>query len=203
MSDTTTDTPPADNGHAPPPPADDTPGLKARVSELTAERRELRARLATLESQVASGDEWKGKAETAAATLAQREAEWGDERAMLKAGLHDDEARDVARTLYRRLPDADRPPTIGDWIATWGAEGGAPPRAMAAYLGGTTPPPGGQRPPPPTGSGKQPPAAPAVDAAAIRAAREEWQRAGQPSQGPTVDRLRQLVKSPLTPTPRR
>jgi hypothetical protein len=189
----------------PPPSADDTPGLRARVSELTAERRDLRARVATLEAAAAESGDWKAKAEAAAATLASREAEWGDERALLRAGLADDEGIDVARTLYRRLPDADRPASIGEWVASWSAEGGIVPRAMAAYLGGGAGQPGVPRPPPPppAGAGKQPPAAAPVDAAAIRAAREAWQAAGQPTTGPAVDRLRAAIRSPLTPSGRR
>lgn len=173
-------------------PAEDLGGLKARLSEVIAERNASRKEVATLREQAGKADEWRLKAEAASTRLAAREAEWLDERSMVAAGLVDEEARDVARALYGRLPDS-RPATVGEWVVSLRAEGAVIPRALGAYMGvGAAPP---NKPPPPSGGGIQPPPGGPVDGAALRQAREAWIAAGRPASGPTIDRMRAVTEA--------
>lgn len=176
------------------PPADtDLAGLKARLSDVIAERNAVRKEAATLREQAGKADEYRQAAEAATARLAAREAEWVDERAMVSAGLVDDEARDVARALYGRLPGEGRPATVAEWVASLRVEGATPPRALAPYLGGGGAPPVAAPPPRPSGNGQQPPVGGPADGAALRQAREAWVSAGRPSSGPTIERMRAVT----------
>lgn len=66
------------------------------------------------------------------ATLAQREQEWGQERELLRAGVLDSEAQEVARLFYGRLPadSSGAKPSISAWLA----QREALPKAVQAYL---------------------------------------------------------------------
>lgn len=66
------------------------------------------------------------------ATLAQREQEWGQERELLRAGVLDSEAQEVARLFYGRLPadSQGQKPSISSWLA----QREALPKAVQAYL---------------------------------------------------------------------
>jgi hypothetical protein len=66
------------------------------------------------------------------ATLAQREQEWGQERELLRAGVLDSEAQEVARLFYGRLPSDSNgaKPSISQWLS----QREALPKAVQAYL---------------------------------------------------------------------
>ncbi|NBV19956.1 hypothetical protein [Janthinobacterium sp.] len=95
-----------------------------------------------------------------------RISELEEELGLVRVGLSDPEAVDVARTLYRRLPDDKRPASITEWVTSIKE---APPKALAGYLG--TPAAEVAAPPRPTGNGRQPEAGGQPTADAIRNAR--------------------------------
>lgn len=66
------------------------------------------------------------------ATLAQRESEWGQERELLRAGVLDSEAQEVARLFYGRLPadSQGQKPSLTSWLS----QREQLPRAVQAYL---------------------------------------------------------------------
>lgn len=66
------------------------------------------------------------------ATLAQREQEWGQERELLRAGVLDSEAQEVARLFYGRLPADSNgaKPSISSWLS----QREQLPKAVQAYL---------------------------------------------------------------------
>ena len=69
-----------------------------------------------------------------AEAFASAEARWGEERAMLGAGLADPEGQDLARYLYGRTPEADRP-AFGDWLTQHGKTH----RSLSPFFGGSAP----------------------------------------------------------------
>jgi hypothetical protein len=185
MSTEPTAEPPA-NGHAAPPA--DQPGLQARLAEVIAERNSLRA-------AATEGAAHKARADEAVATLERERAAWSEDRDLMRAGLIEDEARDVARMLWQRLPAEGRP-KVGEWVSGMRAEGATVPRALAPYLTA----PAGQpavpkAPPPPAGTGQQPPSSAPVTGDALRAAREAWERAGRPMEGPTHQAMVAVTKA--------
>lgn len=58
---------------------------------------------------------------------------WATERAFLAVGLTDAEGQDIARILYERIPEAERPP-LETWIKEIKADPSKAPRALAPYL---------------------------------------------------------------------
>lgn len=66
------------------------------------------------------------------ATLAQKESEWGQERELLRAGVLDSEAQEVARLFYGRLPadSQGQKPSISSWLS----QRELLPKAVQAYL---------------------------------------------------------------------
>lgn len=169
-----------------PPDTTKQPGLAARLEQVIGERNTLRSELATAKTAAATADATARElADTRAARTAEQ-ASWGEERDLMRAGLLDGEAQDVARVLYARTPEAERPKTIGEWIAAQRADGATPPRALAAYLGGPGSVGAPAPPPKPQGNGKPPPAAGAVTPEALRSAREHYQKTGDLSQMRTL-----------------
>lgn len=130
--------------------------LKKERDQVADQLEQLRGELATTRT-----------AAEAAAKHASRVAELEEELGLVRTGLTDPEGIDVARTLWRRLPEDKRPATVAEYVASVKE---APPKALAAYLGqqvaaaDPTPKPTG-------GNGRQPDAGGAPTAEAIRAAR--------------------------------
>lgn len=58
---------------------------------------------------------------------------WATERAFLAVGLTDAEGQDIARILYERIPEAERPP-LETWIKEIKADPSKAPKALAPYL---------------------------------------------------------------------
>jgi hypothetical protein len=103
--------------------------------------------------------------DTLRSQVSSMETRHAEDRALWRHGLVDEDAADVARLLYGKVDEADRPEGgIDAWLGGFGEGEGktAPPRALAPFLGAPaappaeTPPP--VRPPPsrpvPTPSGK-------------------------------------------------
>jgi hypothetical protein len=93
------------------------------------ERADALKRVADLEAQVAQVAELQKTVETYKA----KEAEWGTERTLMESGFLDPEARDVAKYLYSRLPEKDRP-ALPDMVKTWTADPSKAPRPLQPYL---------------------------------------------------------------------
>lgn len=111
-------------------------GAEARIKELTAELRTLKAELATAQEAAKGADGYKAKLDEVKTAFKTAEASWADEKAMLGAGLKDAEAHTVARALYGALPEADRPATLGEWVTGWTPE--TRPKAVAPYFADAT-----------------------------------------------------------------
>lgn len=111
-----------------------------RFQQVTKGRREALARVAELEDQLRTLQAEAGTARTLADSLRDAEgrlssqaAEWQGERELWRAGLTDPEGIEVARMFYGKL-DADKRPTMGEWLASMKADPTSAPRALAAYL---------------------------------------------------------------------
>lgn len=128
---------------------------------------EAKKRIEALEAQVAS--------------FATERAAWDADRALMGAGLLDEQARVVATALYGTLPEAERP-SLTDWLGGLKSDPEQAPMALRPYLGA-------QQAEPPKASAttqardtrQQTTSAPAGAQAsleAIRAAKEHGKRTG-------------------------
>jgi hypothetical protein len=137
--------------------------LQAQNEAILGERDQLRAELDPLRSQV---------------------ARLGDDLALARAGIRDEEGAAVARALHSALPEENRP-AIGDWIGSFGEDAPAP-RGLAVYLSGgssSAPAPAAPEAPAPAAAPAvtrttQPGSASGPTAAQIRRAREDAQSSG-------------------------
>jgi hypothetical protein len=175
----------AARGHVPASRFAEVVGQKNAAEAAATEARALAA-AAEAKAQEAAAAVAAATAERARLT-AERDAQaatWAEERALLRHGLHDDDAQAVARALYARVPEASRPQGgLDGWLASLRADPATAPRALQPYLGGAA------APPPAAAAGVGAPSADAAAMAAARAASEaaNGRRAGQPpADGPEV-----------------
>jgi len=154
---------------------------------LRAERRRLKqleADLAAVQPKVTQADELAARVAELQGKLDASAKGWADERAILAAGVFDepDEAIELARTFYAKLPEDKRPASLSEYVTGLRAEGAEVPRALQAYLRqpATSAPPTAKTPLPktPAQPTTQPSAAPKLGHEAIRALRVEAQRTG-------------------------
>lgn len=154
---------------------------------LRAERRRMKQLEADLEAvrpKVTQADELAARVAELQGKLDSSTKGWAEERAILGAGIFDapDEAIDLARTFYSKLPEDKRPASLVDYVQGFRAEGAEVPRALQAYIRqpATTTPAAPRAPLPkvPTQPATTPSAAPAMSHEAIRALRQEAQRTG-------------------------
>lgn len=129
---------------------------QARLDEVTAQRRDLSARLeaetnkaTSAASQLAEAAKKAGSVDAVTAQLADLRAAhardvagWGTERALLEAGITDPEGRAIAQHLYGRLPEEGRP-ELSAWLGAHRADPTKAPKGLVPYLpsaggGGTT-----------------------------------------------------------------
>lgn len=111
-----------------------------RFAAVVAERRELKAKAAEVDTMRSQLAEFGQRAAAAEAALIAGRAEWEERTALYRAGIDDDDGIDVARTLYARQPPEGRKP-MAEWIATMRADGAAVPKPLAPYLTTPTAPP--------------------------------------------------------------
>lgn len=166
-----------------------------RYNATVAEKKELAARVATLEAEVQSVTERAATADTLAKQLEElrastkaQAAAWEEKFSLQGAGLTDPEDVDVARTLYGRMPAEGKPKTIADAVTAWRADPTTAPRALAHVFGPATVPAAGAagaagKPVTPapnaTGApGTRPAAGEPVTGAALKALRESAQASG-------------------------
>lgn len=112
---------------------------KLREAEQAAEAEA--ARVADLETQAKSAGKAAKELEAAAERIAQLEAgavALKQERAIVRAGITDDEGLMVVRSLYSALPEDQRPASVEEWLGS-----DSLPRAVRAYLPETPAAPAG------------------------------------------------------------
>lgn len=85
------------------------------------------------EAQKAAGGSSTAATELAALKqqLAAKEAAWAEERALLAGGITDAEDADLLRFHYQRVPEAERPASIADYIAGLKAKDAAVPKGLS------------------------------------------------------------------------
>lgn len=120
---------------------------KERLDKVSEQRRNLRDELANAQQAL---DDLRSETSTASAevaaklshadTLQSRVAEleaersgWATERALMAAGVTDEEGVGIARLLWDRMAEDDRPASVGDWLKS-----DSVPLAIRAYLPTTT-----------------------------------------------------------------
>ena len=200
MTDTPS-TPPVndpDPATPPKPPNGRDPVPWERFQEVVAAKNAASAQVAEAKAEAQRYAERAAVADTLAKTLKESEARWAAERAGLEedvalvgAGLSDDDARAVARTLYGRLPAATRPKSIGEWLGGLKAEGADVPKALSPYLAPPAAPAAPAKSPAPRqpAAPALPPAAPQeITAEALNAAAERV-RKGLPGAMGELQRL--------------
>jgi len=87
------------------------------------------AELEKLKSEYAAAATWQQKYES-------ESKQWSTERDLLRAhpSMLDDEARDVARVAYERLPEASRTQPLAEWVKSIAADPSKAPRMLQPYL---------------------------------------------------------------------
>jgi hypothetical protein len=112
---------------------------KERLDKVSEQRRNLRDELANAQQAL---DDLRSETSTASAevaaklSVAELEAErsgWATERALMAAGVTDEEGVGIARLLWDRMAEDDRPASVGDWLKS-----DSVPLAIRAYLPTTT-----------------------------------------------------------------
>lgn len=98
---------------------------KTAREKLENENKAAREKLSQWDQLAAERDQWKGKAETAA-------AQFGTDLRLAELGL-DADARDVTRLLHGRLPEKERPDLL-DWVGALRSDPTKAPRALQPYL---------------------------------------------------------------------
>lgn len=155
-----------------------------RVAELEQQIAKVEQRAATADLLGKQLDEMRGQFTSATAA-------WETERAVYQLGIIDGEAIEVARHLHQRLPEANRP-ALPDWLRAVKDDPSKAPKALQPYLAQPSAAPAQSTaapvPPPQvtaaaTHAQRPAPTAPAagsgaMDAAQIRALREECARTG-------------------------
>ena len=109
-----------------------------RFQAVVAEKKALATEIETLRGEVQSVTERAATADTLAAQIQAikdahqaEQAAWGEERALLGAGITDAEDADLVRHYYGKAPAEGKPATIADYLAGLRAEGAVVPRGLA------------------------------------------------------------------------
>lgn len=145
-----------------------------RFRQVIAARNKAVAELRKLRPRAEQAATFEGRIAELEAAHAADTAAWQEERGLMAAGLTSDEGLDVARTLYRRLPEEDRP-GLAEWVGGLKEDPSKMPPALAPYLGGgKTGLPGTKG----TSGGAGAPTEDPLSAEQIRAIAERCQRTG-------------------------
>jgi hypothetical protein len=124
-----------------------------KAHERIKELEPLAARVAELEPLAAKATELEGKLAEITAAREADTARWGEELALAEVGLADQLGRDVARAVYQRLPEQDRP-TLPDFARGLSKEGADIPKPLQPYFtrpAAAVTPPARVEPPNPAG----------------------------------------------------
>lgn len=173
----------------------------AKFQAAVADKKALQERVTTLETEVQTAAERAATADTLAEQLRKVKDEhkaaassWGEERALLAAGVVDAEDIDLVRFHHGRLPAEGRP-TVADFVAGLKAEGAVVPKGLGHLFTpadkggagdgdkGAAAGAAGQRKPMPKVSGtdgRQPVASEALPVDQIKKLRETAQRTKDP-----------------------
>lgn len=149
-----------------------------RFREVAQKRRALNAELDKLRAEYAKAAEAAKELEAVRSQVSAFDAErakWSDERAMISAGLTDEEGIAVAQAAYARVAEAARPKGgIGEWLK----DKDKLPKGVRAYLAAEDKP-----------ADKAPPVQPAAKAQAPASDRAARQVAGTPAPLPRPSAL--------------
>jgi len=166
---------------------------RQRFNELVTERDALKGQLTDQTRQLKSYEERAATADTLAKQLETEKAAHAATRkgfemdlALSDAGIADQDGREVAKMLYSRLAEKDRP-AISDWLGGFKAKPDSAPKALAVYLptpvAAADPAKGAgktKQPPPRAAGGSpdgtQPGAPPEVTPEKIREATQRYQK---------------------------
>ena len=110
--------------------------LAAAEAKLSAAEAASTAHLAAKDTALASLASAQATLLASEADLTSARAGFGIDLSLAEAGL-DAEARDVAKLLHERTPEADRP-ALADWVQGFRADPSTAPRALRGYLATTT-----------------------------------------------------------------
>lgn len=126
MSDTTEGAPPAGQ----PPPSEPGPVPYSRFAQVNTAAQAAKAEAEAAKAEAAAA---KAQAEEIRKQHAAQAAAWGDERAIMRAGIADDDGIAVVRTLWERIPAEARPPEgISGWLSAMTPD--AAPLPLRPYL---------------------------------------------------------------------
>lgn len=116
-----------------------------RFQKVTESNRALKRRVSELEREAQGNAEKAATADTLASQLEKEKRErkgerdgWSQEKAMIGAGLVDDEAREVALLHYNRQPEATRGP-LEEWLKGIKADPTKAPKSLRPFLGEAPP----------------------------------------------------------------
>jgi len=112
----------------------------SRLSEVIGQRDTARSRLAELEKQLAEQSPKLEQLTTLQTTLeterteyARNQSAWEQTKALMRGGLVDDDAQEVAMLFYGKLPEDDRP-DLSTWLGGFKEDPTSMPRALQPYL---------------------------------------------------------------------
>jgi len=155
----------------------------ARFQEVVSERNNLKSQVESfqskLEAEIASRLE-KVKSDLESGWQA-KESSWQEERALLRAGLNDDEAMDAARYAWSRVPADARPEGgIGAWLTDIRENAEKMPKILQPFFTQVQPtqPTAPKLPGPAATSGRPAVATGPVTPEALKAAFERYRRTG-------------------------
>ena len=111
----------------------------SRFTEVYNEKKRLDERVAAMEAELAPYKELDSKYKELEARHTAAQSEWQSERALLRAGLSDPEAMDVAKLLFSRIPEADRPEGgIESWLSEIKKDPSKGPKALQPFFAAQT-----------------------------------------------------------------
>lgn len=111
-----------------------------RFQQVVAEKNALNERVGALEKEARTYQERAATADTLAKQIEQIKAEhskaasaWDRQRALIGAGIVDDEGIELADYYYGKVPEKDRP-AMGDWIKAMREAPDKAPKALRTWL---------------------------------------------------------------------
>jgi len=111
-----------------------------RFNAVVTERNELRSTVENLKSAVSSTADTVATVEALQKELTelksaydQSKQDWNTDRELLTAGIRDEEGRDIARFLFSKLPEENKP-ELSEWLKTATSDPSSAPRALVPYL---------------------------------------------------------------------
>ena len=108
-------------------------GVEERIRKVAAARDTARAEAAELRAKVATLEGELAPLRLVATKYEAESKAWAAERTFLEVGVVDPEARELAAWAHGRIPEAERP-ELGAWLKTIKADPSKAPRALQPYF---------------------------------------------------------------------